>query len=91
MSKKHYAIIGTGELCPKCKLPMQRRDHGTLREKQINAPYYFSQWDYCTRCNHLQHYEMFKVINDNASARLYTRQQDAYKEREQQLQFFKSI
>lgn len=89
--KKYLIKEGSGEMCPKCKSQMQRRMHNGLREKQINAPYYFSEWDYCIQCNHVQLYEMFKVLNNNESARLYTRKQDAYQERAQQMKFFKSI
>lgn len=91
MKKKHYSVIGSGENCPKCKIPMQRREHDEIREKQRNAPYYFKEWDYCIKCNHLQHYDWCKVMNNNDSARLYQRHKNAYEEIEAQNNFFKSI
>lgn len=92
MSKrKGYEIIGTGEKCPKCGDVMQRREHKEIRQKQRNAPYYFKEWDYCWQCKHLQHYEWAKVMNNNASARMYQRKMNAYEERQQQLRFLKSI
>lgn len=52
-------IIDSGNLCPKCSMPMERRKHpiGWVPKK---AKYYFSEWDYCNRCLHVQHYGKFK-------------------------------
>lgn len=53
-----YAMVeGEGKECPKgCGL-MERR-------KRIKPPknktYFFSKWDYCQKCHHVQHYEEFK-------------------------------
>ncbi len=44
---------------------MERREHRELT-KQRQKYYYFSKWDYCKPCGHLQHYEKFKVLNENA-------------------------
>lgn len=79
MSKK-YVAIGDGEQCPKCQSPMERREHDTIREKQKNAPYYFKTWDYCWKCHHLQHYEWAKVMNNNASAKLYKQNSQLFDE-----------
>lgn len=54
-------IIQKGEDCPKCHKPVERRWHEPNQTKHLNKAYYFSEWDYCTRCKHLQHYERYKV------------------------------
>jgi hypothetical protein len=51
-----------GENCPKCKMPMDRRRHGSGETKHLAKKYYYSEWDVCTRCKHIQHYERFKVF-----------------------------
>lgn len=57
-TKKQKSItIGTGEQCPKCSKPMERRKHNGVIK---NPYYYYSKWDYCKPCGHLQHYEEFK-------------------------------
>lgn len=56
-------IKGLGELCPKCNIKMERRSHRTLTESILNQPYYFSEWDYCLPCGHLQHYDKYKVYS----------------------------
>lgn len=91
MSKKPYTVIAVGEDCPKCRKPMERRTHKKLRSKQINAPYYFSEWDCCRPCKHIQHYEHFKVENDNEANRDLHRYLETRTERQQQLAFIKSI
>jgi hypothetical protein len=64
MSKlKKIVIVGDGEICPKCSTPMERRKHRTLSESILNQPYYFSEWDYCKPCGHLQHYDKYKVYS----------------------------
>lgn len=62
MSKKgkirYYAEVkGMGENCPKCLKPMERRKR-ILPPK--NKSYFFTEWDYCKLCSHVQHYEKFK-------------------------------
>lgn len=56
---KFLIITSSSLLCPKCKNPMQRRQH-------VNPPtdktYYFNQWDYCKPCGHVQHYDEYKII-----------------------------
>lgn len=53
---------GIGELCPKCNEPMERRKHpeGYFKKQYTGQSYYFSEWDYCKGCVHIQHYEKFK-------------------------------
>lgn len=61
-SKNHIVINNQGEQCPKCLIRMQRRGHRNNNTHK-NKQYYFSEWDYCTKCNHVQHYEKYKVFN----------------------------
>jgi hypothetical protein len=50
--------------CPKCNELMERRKHRVIGAKQLNKTYYYSEWDYCKPCGHLQHYEQFKVYSN---------------------------
>ena len=49
--------------CPKCNQEMERRKHAPNETAYLSRPYYFSEWDYCPNCRHVQHHEKFKVIN----------------------------
>ncbi len=53
-----------GEPCRKCGQPMQRLSHGDDWSPKPQQPYYFSFWDRCFGCRHLQHYEAAKVFID---------------------------
>lgn len=58
---KGYARLkGLGNDCPKCKEQMQRRERVVFP----THTYYFTEWDYCLSCGHLQHYEEFKKYPD---------------------------
>ena len=54
---KHKYILSEGKICPKCRKPMQRRKH---TEPPTDKSFY-SEWDYCRPCGHIQHYQEFKV------------------------------
>lgn len=55
---KHYAIVsGEGEPCPKCFKKMERRKRIKKPEKKS---YFFTEWDYCPTCSHVQHYDKYK-------------------------------
>jgi hypothetical protein len=43
------AVQGEGDLCPRCRQPMQIREHGRISEKQLRQPFYYSRWFLC--CN----------------------------------------
>jgi uncharacterized protein with PIN domain len=60
--KKYIIQKIPGNICPKCSKPMQRRIHSEITNKILNQPYFYSQWDVCRPCHHIQHYEEFKVI-----------------------------
>lgn len=55
-------IIDRINECPKCNQLMERRKHKVIGEKQLTKTYYFSEWDFCKSCNHVQHYEEYKVL-----------------------------
>jgi hypothetical protein len=44
---------------------MERRYHSVNETAMMHKAYYFSEWDYCKPCRHIQHYEKFKVHNDH--------------------------
>ena len=58
-----YVILRKGEVCPKCGYKMDRRAHRSNSTKQFKQPFYFTEWDYCKTCRHVQHYEQYKVFN----------------------------
>lgn len=64
MRRIRYIVLSEGSICPKCKGVMERRGHKEIDQKILNQPFYFTEWDYCRTCNHLQHYEEKKVWND---------------------------
>jgi hypothetical protein len=70
---KKLKIIGEGNPCPKCKKPMERRGH-SVRPKNN---WYYTKWDFCKNCKHLQHYDEFRSSE--------------WQEKEQQDLFFNSI
>jgi len=59
MAKK--LLLNGGLTCPKCHRPMQRRCHKPDWKPKRNQPYYFSYWDVCGKCRHIQLYEATKV------------------------------
>lgn len=52
--------IGTGLPCPKCNKEMFRKK-AEITVDRLRQPYFFSEWDYCVPCKHVQHYEKYKV------------------------------
>lgn len=53
---KKIEVIGVGEKCPKCSEFMERRKH----KDRPGKTWFYTQWDYCKSCKHIQHYEKFK-------------------------------
>lgn len=66
-------VSSSGNNCPKCNNPMERRK----RTKPVDKPFYYTEWDYCIGCKHIQHYDDFKC--------------GFWKENEQNMKFLKSI
>lgn len=62
-------VSSSGNNCPKCHQPMERRKRTKTPEKQ----FYFTEWDYCIGCKHIQHYDEFKcdLWKKNAQDRNY--------------------
>ncbi len=60
MTRSMSVCLGNGGLCPKCNQPMQRLGHGKGYQPRPGQMYYFSYWDKCGPCKHLQHYEAAK-------------------------------
>lgn len=60
MSKRNYKVIGKGNDCKKCRVPMERRSHKDGFRVKPTQYQYFTEWDYCKPCGHVQHYEVFK-------------------------------
>jgi hypothetical protein len=50
-----------GAACPKCSRPMELRSHPPGWQPRPGQPYFFSSWDWCWRCSHLQHYNDRKI------------------------------
>ncbi len=81
-----YITIDRINECPKCNQLMERRKHDKIGEKQLNKTYYFKEWDFCKKCNHVQHYEEYKVMSDN-----YRDTSDMFQEIDRQNSFFNNI
>lgn len=71
---KKILVLGQGELCPKCNIYMERREHNfnkdSVKSKISNMTYFFTQWDYCPNCNHVQHYERYKKYNNTTKGQI---------------------
>ena len=70
--RKYVVLEGCGLNCPKCSKQMERRERSFIPKKQ---DCYYREWDYCRGCKHLQHYEHFKVWN-NQGLRDYIEQKE---------------
>ena len=48
----HRIIVSeNGPPCPRCRRPMQVREHDRIRAKQLRKAYYYRRWFYCTHKN----------------------------------------
>lgn len=72
--KSVYA--GKGLPCPKCNKQMHTKRHPQITQKELNKLYYYSQWDVCNDCRHLQHYEEYKVYNKNMQIYINSKEQE---------------
>ena len=83
----HNVIVKESEnKCPNCDILMQRRSHSHIRDKQLKQPFYFSEWDCCSKktggCGFVKHYEKYKV---------WTREGHQLREREERQTLFDSL
>jgi len=52
--------IGEGSPCAKWARPLDRYGHGAGWKPRPAQPYWFTYWDRCPHCGHIQHYEEAK-------------------------------
>jgi hypothetical protein len=67
-ARKYVIVSNDGPPCPRCRRPMEVREHDQIREKQLRQPYYYSRWFNCRHrdCRTtLCMWDEFKVWNDN--------------------------
>ena len=57
--KSYAKVKGEGNKCPKCFIPMERRER---IKRPKTKTYFYTEWDYCKKCGHIQHYEQFKSV-----------------------------
>jgi hypothetical protein len=57
MKVKNIKVNISEKVCPKCKKLMERR---TRIGRPKNKTYYYTEWDYCKPCGHVQHYDEYK-------------------------------
>lgn len=57
--RSYAKVLGDGNDCPKCKEKMERRKR---TRKPEGKSYFYTEWDYCHRCSHVQHYEQYKSV-----------------------------
>ena len=75
---KKYCVVGHDGLpCPRCRQPMEIREHVLITKRHLQQPYYFSRWFYCRnpRCPVTLHLsEAFKVrrLNNEQTSRTAT-------------------
>lgn len=51
--------------CTKCGADMKRVKDRPLTPKRLKQKYYFTEWDTCTVCGYIQHYEKYRVETRN--------------------------
>lgn len=51
-------VVGVGKDCPKCFELMERRKHP--ENWKPTHDYFFTEWDFCPKCLHIQHYREFR-------------------------------
>lgn len=75
MKERKIRYISKGFLkeCPKCKGKMERRTH----KEKPKKTWFYTEWDYCKPCGHLQHYDQYKSME--------------WQENERRQNFFNSI
>jgi hypothetical protein len=52
--------VSEGERCPTCSVKMGRFEHAKDWKPREGQRIYYSLWDYCKDCKHVQHYDYFK-------------------------------
>ena len=77
MKSKAITIGKSENKCSHCKGDMIVRKHPRITEKLKSQYYYFSQWDYCHRCNKVYFNEEFKI--NNSKGRILEELQDQEK------------
>jgi hypothetical protein len=55
---KKAIVVGIGEKCPKCGKDMERRKHPPHFVSRNG--HFFTEWDFCPECKHVQHYAQYK-------------------------------
>jgi uncharacterized protein with PIN domain len=88
---KSSVSIGEGQNCPKCFKPMERREHRNITDKILRQPYYYSEWDICKPCGHIQHYEHKKVFNNNEKTKEFLRKRAELEEYNNRFNLFKNL
>lgn len=59
--RKNRIELGKFNPCPKCGKLMQHYGHKEITAKMLQQPYYYSEWDRCWGCRHMQMYKEFIV------------------------------
>ena len=61
--EKNRVVLGHFCKCPKCKtVKMERRTHRIVPYQCLRRKNgYYSEWDVCTKCGHIQVYGIFLI------------------------------
>ncbi len=43
----HIVVTEDGPPCPRCRRPMQVREHAQITDKHLRQPWYFARWYFC--------------------------------------------
>jgi hypothetical protein len=52
--------------CPKCNKPLHEKIRTVITDKDLQKPYFFSQWYVC-RCGYVKLSEKYKIYNRTSS------------------------
>lgn len=63
--RENIVIKGFIEKCPKCPYLMARKTRKEVLPYMLEQRGYFTEWDYCDRCKHVQHYQKYRIENPN--------------------------
>ena len=81
MSKRQSNALTVGKSehqCGECKGEMVIRKHAEITEKLRRQYYYFTQWDYCKRCNKVYFDEKYRKVGERGAQLDEVRRQESF-------------
>lgn len=81
-NKESFVVCKSDKVCRSCGEEMVIKKHKEITQELRNQFHYFTQWDYCRKCNKVYFNEAYRVLNSKG--------QDV-EEYNRQLNFLRSI